>query len=255
MIDFTKYKRFFAFGCSMTRYQWPTWADMIGQEIPTYINCAQSGAGNIFISNQIAESNMRYKFNEDDLVMVMWSTITREDRYVEKQWHCHGNIYYQNFYDKDFLMKYVDNRGQLIRDLALISLTDSLLQTTKAEYHMLSMQPLEAVIRDTTNKLEGEYQDVLDLYKPVVDMLKNDLLTIGCDSKWGSLPIRHNIPGGQTHDYHPSPKTHFNFINKVFPNLSWSKPTIDFMEFHDDIVMKAKTQDDLVYQAPWPTRL
>ena len=255
-MDFKKYKRFFAFGCSMTRYQWPTWADMVGQEIPEYYNFALSGAGNIFISNQIAEANMRYNFNEDDLVMVMWSTVTREDRYVDKRWQCHGNIYFQNFYDKKFIMNYVDNRGQLIRDLALIYMADCLLKTSKANYYMMSMQPLEIVIRHETNKLEGEYQDVIDLYKPVVDLLNQyDLLMLGCNGKWGSLPIRHNVPGGQTHDYHPSPKTHFNFINKVFPYAKWSEKTIEFMEFHDTIVMNAKTQDDLVYQSPWPLRL
>jgi hypothetical protein len=239
----------------MTRYQWPTWADMVGQEIEEYHNFGQSGAGNVFISNQIAEANLRHNFNEDDLIMVMWSTVTREDRYINKHWNCYGNIYFQNFYDKDFIMKYVDNRGQLIRDLALIAMADGLLKTTKATYHMLSMQSIDLVIRYETNKLEGEYKDVMDLYKPVIDLLEHDLLMLGCNGQWPSLPIKNDVPGGQTHDYHPPPKTHFNFINKVFPYAVWSQKTIDFMEFHDNIVMNARTQHDLVYQLPWPSRL
>lgn len=249
MIDFKKYKRFFAFGCSMTSYRWPTWADLIGKEIPVYYNFGRFGAGNIFISNQIVEANMRYKFAQDDLVMIMWSTINREDRYVDKQWHCHGNIYHQHFYNKDFLRKYVDTRGQLIRDLALISLADSLLQLTKVEYHMLSMQPIDLVMREYSNKSTNDYQDVIELYKPVVDLLSKDLLTIGCNSKWPSYPIRHDFPGGHTHDYHPSPKIHFDFINKVFTNLVWSEETIAFMEHHEGNVMRAKTTDELLYQA------
>lgn len=255
MIDLKKYKRFFAFGCSMTRYQWPTWADMIGQEITDYVNYGQSGGGNIFISNQVAEANMRHKFNKDDLVIIMWSTITREDRYLQKQWQCHGNIYSQGFYDKDFLLKYVDNRGQLIRDLALISMTDGLLTSLGIDYHMLSMQPLDLVLRDVTNKLAGEYQDVFDLYQPVIDKLLPDLLTAGCNSQWESLPIKHNVPGGQTHDYHPPPKTHFKYIKKVFPEIKWSQPTEYFVEFHNRIVIEARQQEDLVFQSRWSVRL
>ena len=37
-LDKKKYKRFFAFGCSYTEYFWPTWPDIIGQEIPYYEN-------------------------------------------------------------------------------------------------------------------------------------------------------------------------------------------------------------------------
>ena len=60
------YKRFFAFGCSLTRYHWPTWADIIAREIPESYNYGQSGAGNLFISNQVVEANVRHKFNDTD---------------------------------------------------------------------------------------------------------------------------------------------------------------------------------------------
>ena len=99
MIDFKKYKRFFAFGCSMTSYGWPTWADIIAQEIPEYYNYAQSGGGNLFISCQVTEASLRHKFTDTDLVMVMWSSVAREDRHVNGNWLTPGNIYTQNYYD------------------------------------------------------------------------------------------------------------------------------------------------------------
>lgn len=238
----------------MTRYDWPTWADMIGQEIPNYLNAGTPGGGNLYISSQIAEANQRYKFNEDDLVIVMWSTCTREDRYINKHWRCPGNIYTQSYYDKNFIMNYVDDRGSLIRDMALISLTNGVLKASNAEYHMLAMQPLDSIIRDT-NKLEDTYSDVFELYKPITDVIQYDLLTLGCDGQWPKLPIRHDGPGGQRHDYHPSPKTHFSFINKVFPDSAWSVETIGFMEQHERIVMKARSKDELTYEAPRPLTL
>jgi hypothetical protein len=39
-IDFFKYKRFFAFGCSFTKYHCPSWSDLISKEMPNaeYVN-------------------------------------------------------------------------------------------------------------------------------------------------------------------------------------------------------------------------
>jgi hypothetical protein len=46
VLDVHKYKRFFAFGRSFTDYLWPTWADIIGREIPYYENWGHGAAGN-----------------------------------------------------------------------------------------------------------------------------------------------------------------------------------------------------------------
>ena len=90
-IDFKKYKRFFAFGCSFTSYMWPTWADLISMEIPNSYNYGKPGGGNVFIFQQFVEANVRYKFNQDDLVILCWTNVAREDRYVHK-WLSPGNM-------------------------------------------------------------------------------------------------------------------------------------------------------------------
>ena len=254
MINFKKYKRFFAFGCSMTRYSWPTWADCIGREIPIYYNYGKSGGGNVFIASQIAEAKMRYHFNSDDLIIAMWSTITREDRYVNGTWETPGNIYSQNYYDQEFLKKYVDSRGQLIRDLSAITMIDGMMSNPEIDFYMLSMSPVTV---DPSPYLLGEqrYDDVLTLFKPTIDKLLPDLLNTGCNGKWNSLPIRSVVPGGQTHDYHPPTKIHFEYINKVFPGTEWQQATIDFVEHHNNIVLSASILDYLSYQTPWAERL
>ena len=77
------YKRIFAFGCSMTRYRWPTWADIYASDKTTeFYNYAMSAGGNEFIANQIVEACQRFKWDDDDLILVMWSAITRESRYL-----------------------------------------------------------------------------------------------------------------------------------------------------------------------------
>ena len=101
-----KYKRFFAFGCSFTHYPWPTWADIIGQNIPHYENWGMGGAGNQFIFNSIIECNRRNKFNEDDLVIVMWTSCSREDRYVDNGWLVAATENRETLYGKEWVKKF-----------------------------------------------------------------------------------------------------------------------------------------------------
>lgn len=254
-MNFKKYKRFFSFGCSMTRYHWPTWADAVGQEIPEYYNYAMSGGGNLFISSSIAEANQRHTFNSDDLVMIMWSTVYREDRYVNNNWLIPGNIFSQDAYDEAFIKKYIDSRGQLIRDLSLISLSQGLLDSIKVDHYMFTMEPMH-IVPSPYLKGEQTYHDVLDLFKSTIDRLGPDMLTFGCNGVWNQLPIRDDsTPTGQTHDYHPAPLQHFNFIRKALPEIEWQSSTIDFVKHYDELVTTSRKFSDINYQTPWPTRL
>jgi len=60
-MDFKKYKRFFAFGCSFTQYHWPTWANIISKEFKESYNYGQVGAGNFFIYQSLMEAILNHK--------------------------------------------------------------------------------------------------------------------------------------------------------------------------------------------------
>ena len=103
-MNFKNYKRFFAFGCSFTQYHWPTWANIISEEFNESYNYGRTGAGNFFIYQSLIEAILKHKINKDDLVMIMFSNVTREDRFVKKHgWITPGNLYFQNVYDEKFL--------------------------------------------------------------------------------------------------------------------------------------------------------
>ena len=55
-LDPSKYKRFFAIGCSFTEWFWPTWANIIAEEHPhlEFKSYAKPGAGNLYISTMLA---------------------------------------------------------------------------------------------------------------------------------------------------------------------------------------------------------
>lgn len=247
MIEFKKYKRFFAFGCSMTDYWWPTWADIIGKEFSEYYNFGRSGAGNTFIALQIAEAHQRYKFTEDDLVIVMWTSTTREDRYVKRYWHTPGNIYTQDYYDTDYIRKYSDVRGYLIRDLGLIRLTLGMLKSISCDFYMLNMSPFVKSPShygdyNVDNPTEG-LDDVVAIYQSTIDYISPDLLSVSCNGKWPQVPIAHSKT--QKTDYHPTPTTHLDYVQRVFPQIELSKNTIDWIEYCEMNVRNSKRITDI----------
>ena len=124
MIDYSKYKRVFTFGCSFTNYMFPTWADIMAKEMShcEFHNLGTSGSGNLLISNRIAQANCQFNFCETDLVMIMFTTAYREDRYIDGQWITKGNVYSQDYYDSNFVKKYCDPDYYILRDLGIIQL-------------------------------------------------------------------------------------------------------------------------------------
>jgi hypothetical protein len=123
------YKRIFTFGCSFTNWTWPTWADIISVQtnVPVY-NGGLAGLGNVGISCRILEYDMKYHFQQDDLILVMWTNWSREDRYLNNKWKLVGNVFNNNFYDKEFIKKYWSWENDIIKNASSIILTNKSFQ-------------------------------------------------------------------------------------------------------------------------------
>lgn len=78
--------RLFTFGCSMTKYYYPTWADILGRSWSYYENWGMAGSGNHFIFNSIFECDKKNKLTSDDTVIVMWTSLARLDTYQFDHW-------------------------------------------------------------------------------------------------------------------------------------------------------------------------
>jgi hypothetical protein len=225
-IDFSKYKRFFAFGCSFTEYAWYTWADIIGAKFKAkYQNWGQIGAGNLFIASSVAEAHARYNFTESDLVVCMWSSVTREDRYRNNRWKTGGNVYTSGTMsaERSFIKNWADDRFYLLRDLAQISLTRHLLESSQCSWDFLSIMPLASKeynagsIADTD--IPYVYQKELQTIKPsVFDLLYNN--------KWENTV-------GINNDIHPTPLQHKRYLEKIYPNTDFSFSDAELTEEED----------------------
>ena len=50
-----KNQRLFTFGCSLTRYHYPTWANIGGKNFTEFQNWGAPGGGNNFILNSVSK--------------------------------------------------------------------------------------------------------------------------------------------------------------------------------------------------------
>lgn len=244
-MNLKKYKRFFAFGCSFTFYHWMTWADIIGSEIPEYYNYAKPGCGNGYIFSSVIEANIRHTFTDDDLVIVMWSGVDREDRYINGSWKAAGSVYHSidNFYDKSFTQKYSDLRGYLIRDLGFISAISETL--SNIDHHFLSMMPMDKVSEFGNEKVDA---DVYRFYGKYLDMIKPSVYEAVFDMDWNTRQkVKKKVSMFRTEtDLHPTPKLHLEYIQKIFPDLAFLPGTIDLVNKEEDRIFRNEYFDATV---------
>jgi hypothetical protein len=87
--------RLFTFGCSLTKYHYPTWADIVGQNFDVYENWARGSAGNNFILASLTECDARNTFRSDDTVIIYFSSLFRMDYYQLNSWKHEINTFHQ----------------------------------------------------------------------------------------------------------------------------------------------------------------
>lgn len=214
-IDFKKYKRFFAIGCSFTNYWWSTWADIIGYHFDEYYNVGKPGAGNQYIATMVSEIDQKYNLNSNDLVICMWSSITREDRYKDNRWEVGGNVHtsyiFNNKSDKQFIKKWYDERFYLIRDLSQINLTKNLLENKNVDWDFLS------VINLTKNEdgieIEDSLSDITYHYESLIDIIKPSVYSSIFNSSW-------DYQGKYQDDTHPTPIHHLEYLKFLYKNFN-----------------------------------
>ena len=245
-INFSKYKRFFAFGCSFTAWRWPTWADMLSKEMPQaeFYNIGRSGSGNLMISGRLTEANVKFNFCETDLVMIMWSTFCREDRYLNGAWQCPGNIYSQDFYNKEYVEKYADSIGYLIRDLSLITMATGYLKALPCDSITLASVPY-----NYQNKNDPKVLPILEVYKHTISQTPPSLYELEMGGKWqeGHVYIEMNPTTNYVSDYHsdyhPDPMRHQSYLTKI--GMPLTNKSYKFAKDSFDTLKSTKTQDEI----------
>lgn len=153
--------RLFTFGCSFTKYSWPTWADFIGLDYEFSENWGCPGIGNVGIAQRVAECHSKYKFTADDTIIVQWSSHLRNDyhrfrsppfgRDAAVGWKTKGSIF--NFinaelYDKKWVINFFDEQSFVMYSLNAMVQTQGLLQSVGCTWRMTSIGDFENLGND-----------------------------------------------------------------------------------------------------------
>ena len=218
--------RLFTFGCSFTNYRWSTWADCLAPEFDHFENWGQAGGGNHYIFNSVMEADQRHQFGVNDTVIVCWTSLDREDRYVDGRWHTPGNAHFAtNVFNKEYLKTHIDERGYLIRDLAYIKAVKTLLETRPGlNWRFLSMVELMARPWPDDDDV-SQHRDVMRLYSDVLDtILLGYDKTVFAETGW---PNRNGDP-------HPSPAEHLAYLDAVLPG--WVTKTETRVKMHEQSI-------------------
>lgn len=194
--------RIFAFGCSLTQYFYPTWADILIHQYKTQgyegTNWAKSGAGNSYINMRLWEANTIHKFTKDDVILLQWSSMFREDRYhMGKGWWTPGNFsrltvsgdysFILNNYRYESAWVWADIMHCTMRDCALISATHKALENIGCKVYSTSFRdPFEGwesapkefnqknpklELEDTRAVLEAYKDDIKTNCPPILNAL------------------------------------------------------------------------------------
>lgn len=184
--------RVFAFGCSLTQYFYPTWADVIIKQYRDKgyegSNWAKSGAGNMYINMRLWEANTIYKFNKDDVILLQWSSMFREDRYhMGKGWWTPGNFsnltqgdagsFMLNNYFYENAWTWADMIHCVMRDCAMISSTHKALEAIGCTVHSTAFrEPVEGWEELSTTFSNNEKLELEDVHA-VLNAYKDDIKT------------------------------------------------------------------------------
>ena len=280
--------RLFTFGCSVTSYFWPTWADILGQQWDYFENWAEMGAGNNFIFNSIVECDARNHFTPDDVILVMWSGIARIDfyqdkwRYIQNQWHkIHDPdpVFEQQKSDLPFSSPI----GYEILNYPLFVAAEKYLDSKKCNYQFSNWMsyPRKSkpglLYRDTLNRIKFIRYDwipkntskflynneIFNLYEKLKgkdwpslnqilhqnDSIKNLEIKKEIEQFLYHVEGYKTLLSTHTKDLHPFPIEHLQISKQIMPNIQIDDSTIDWIT---DINEKIKTNQYFVFDQHKP---
>lgn len=252
-----KYKRIFTFGCSFTKWAYPTWADYLVQDFKNKglqgFNFGHGGAGNLYIFTKIMEANQVYKFTEEDLVITCWTSMHREDRYADGHWHTPGNIYHQSIYTNSFVKQWADLKFYYLRDVALITAAKLALKNIGTNQFNFSMNSFEQNNTSDPLSIDADCNRILNAYGDDIKMdfpSMMEYLSLVDRSeeafeKRPSVKFSKDHSLGEHKEWHPFPIEHFKYLREVILpniNLKLDNSTLNYVDkWCDDVNIDNET--------------
>jgi hypothetical protein len=161
---------------------------MLGREFDYFKNWGQAGGGNSFIFYSLIECVKREQITSQDTMIIMWTSIGREDRYIRnRRWLTPGSIYGQTIYDKSFVEQFADPTGYLLRDMAHVTAAKKILESIGCKFYFLSTVPLTMYDDNIDDRFSIDNQ-IVKLYQEEIDCIMPSVYTVVFNEDWYSRP-------------------------------------------------------------------
>ena len=207
--------RIFTFGCSFTHYEWPTWADIILKGNNGY-NLGVRGGGFDMILYRIIEADRVFNFNNNDTIIVMFTTPLRMDLIYSEDnpsWSQQGQVI-TSYFVKHYNELYSIN-GLLYKSFNDMHIIKNYLDNRNLKYYFSSINTLfeeyynnEPYFRDEF--ISHEILDFINLTKKEIKLDFDDMMGFFYKNK-----IKYKIWKNSGLDYHPTPKYHYKWVTDV----------------------------------------
>ncbi len=217
--------RCFAFGCSFTRWFYPTWADVIGSNFTTFYNYGNGALSNNTLHNRFLEVDHIHKFNSDDTILVGLTGIGRFNFLVNREDDTTG-LWGAGDLQNDAMDSYIDTVDKWKPYRHVIKfMRDHYWQRKWGIYHTWLFVQTVKRICDSNNirhiiipALDYTLycdKELLGLSNQEVNMM-NDIVS--------NLTIKESLQEyneqnftGRYEDLHPFVDSHFSYVNRHFP--------------------------------------
>lgn len=211
-------KRLFAFGCSLTRYHWPTWADILGRSFDEFQNWGNRGAGNRQIFERFSEAVAKNNFTEEDVIFIQWTDYHRFDRKydnpnMEESWYQGGNLLVDAENDpiKIFVLRKLwEENSYVLHTWNFINAAVVMSKSLKCKVYM-------TFGNDISNDLN---QDALQPYKKILDYsnwINTDIyqwLIKNYDKRTSFSGAQYWTDSNKMIDHHPTPIMYYHWLDK-----------------------------------------
>jgi len=200
-----------------------------------YENWAIGGGGNQQIARRILYRDQQFGWQEQDLVLVQWTSITREDRYYNTQWVSEGSVSMAPHYGPSWVEKYWSWNNDVI-NTAQARITSERILGHRLRYQMAMTW--------------GDGDHLLSKDDRITKFWRSRLTP--CDE----LPSHARPFNGKTIDGHPDPEYWLRWVEtKIYPRLGFTikqrtrEQVAEIQEYLSDLVKKKAPQDQLQHLA------
>lgn len=210
--------RLFTFGCSLTYYLYHTWADLIGSNYDEYYNSAWYGRGNQYIMHTVYEADSLKQFTPDDTVMVMLTSFTRNDAYIDGAWTHRGSIFNPenaNLYTEEWVKNFWSPEQGLMNTWLAAKSIKALLDQRGCKYEIMLGLPSTIQGLEFFNKAITAADSTFVAELESILTVKTSLREY-CEHTYKQKDYYY-FKEEQFWDVHPTTKMHADFIAKYLP--------------------------------------